>query len=118
LIAALAGGATIAAPAMVAGVSEATVYRRLNDESFRRAVDEARAVIVVQSTSRLAGASAAAIDALQALLKSQKDATRLGAARAILDLSIRYREHVELANRVAQLEREATVEEHGTGDPQ
>src|SRR5207249_4375896 len=115
LIAALAGGATVAAAAKVAGVAQATVYRRLNEESFRKAIDDARAEMVSQTVSRLSAASASAIDTLQALLGSASDFARLGAARAILEIGMRYREHEDLAKRVAQLERTASLADYEDG---
>jgi AcrR family transcriptional regulator len=104
LVAELAGGATVAEAARSAGVSESTVYRRLRDADFRRLVDEARAAMVAQAIGRLTAAATAAADTLRALLGSEADFCRLAAARSILELGAKLREHGELEARIAALE--------------
>src|SRR3954464_8575927 len=104
LVAALAGGATYEDAAKQAGVSERTVRRRLDDPAFKRQVDEARAEILSQATARLTGAALDAVEALRGLLGSELDFARLGAARAILEVGAKYREQLDLAERVAALE--------------
>lgn len=105
LVAALAGGATVEAAAKLAGVSERTVYRRLENAGFRRQVAEARAAMIERATAKLAEASTEAAATLRALLDaSSPPAVRLGAARAILELGTRLREAEELEKRIAELE--------------
>ncbi len=112
LIAALASGATVRDAAATARVGERTVYRRLDNPAFRRRVDEARAEIVARAVTKLSAASTEAVDALRALLSSEMDFARLGAARAILELGLKLREHEQLAERMAALEAQL-VQEHG-----
>jgi hypothetical protein len=104
LIAALACGGTVEAAAKQAGVSERTAYRRLEDEGFRRRVDDARAEIVKRAVARLSAASVQAADTLRQLLSSDMDFCRLAAARSILELGAKLREQTELAARLAALE--------------
>ena len=106
LAAELAGGATVADAARAAGLSEATAYRRLRDEGFKRQVEEARSEIVGRAVAKLTGASVRAVETLEALLDSEMDFARLGAARAILDVGIRMREQHDLAARLDELERQ------------
>lgn len=104
LIAALASGSTARDAAKSAGVAERTVFRRLDDSDFRRQVEDARAALVTQTVARLTAAACEAVDTLRDLLDSEQDFARLGAARAILEIGLRYREHEDLAARVAALE--------------
>ena len=103
LIAALAGGATIRDAAAVAGVSESTVHRRLDDPDFRRRVADARAEMLSRAVSQLADASTEAVATLRALLDAEAETVRLGSARAILELGAKLRES-ELERRIAALE--------------
>jgi transposase-like protein len=107
LVAALAGGKTVRAAAEEAGVGETTVYRRLRDERFRRAVDEARAAMVGRITGELIAASTAAVATLRALLDADADTVRLGAARAVLELAGRVRGDGDHEERLRRLEEAA-----------
>jgi len=104
LVAALAAGRTVQEAARTAGVSERTVYRRLEDPTFTCQVDAARDAMVSQAVARLSAATTAAVDALRGLLDSPLDFARLAAARSILELTLKFREHDELTARVTALE--------------
>jgi hypothetical protein len=108
LVLALACGATVEAAARQAGCGPRTVYRRLEDAAFRTRIRDLRADMVHRASGLL---TAAAAEAVRTLLALQKDgvppATRLGAARAVIELGIKVRELSELEERVAQLERAA-----------
>lgn len=106
LVAALANGASVPAAARQAGLSEATVYRRLREEPFRQQIEDARAEIVKRAVARLTIASVEAVETLRALLRSDLDFARLAAARSILELGRRMREQSDLADRVTALEAE------------
>ena len=110
LIAALAGGATVREAAKLAGVGEATAYRRLDDPDFRRRVADARAERLSRAVGQLADASTEAVATLRALLSAEAETVRLGSAKAILELGAKLRES-ELERRIAALEaREADPE--------
>jgi hypothetical protein len=104
LVAAIAAGHTAQDAAKAADVGESTVYRRLRDADFKRQVDEARDDMLAQTVARLTSASVEAVEALRGLLASPLDFARLGAARAILEVGLKYREQHDLAARVAALE--------------
>lgn len=109
MIAALAAGSTVLEAAAAGGMSERTVYRRLEDPAFRRLVDDARAEIVSRAVAKLSAASADAADTLRDLLRSDMDFARLAAARAILEIGSKLREHEDLAERVRALEERLTM---------
>ena len=107
LIVALAKGLTMRAAAEEAGVSERTVQRRMKDPDFRQAVDAARGQLISETLGRLVSSGSSAAATLQALLKARAEHVQLGAARAILELTQRYRESDELERRIAALEQAA-----------
>ena len=115
LVAELAAGAAVADAAKAAGISEATAYRRLRDDGFRRQLDDARAEIVGRAVAMLTHASVEAVETLRGLLGSEMDFARLAAARAILDIGIRMREQLDLAARVAALEQQLGEEQPTKG---
>ena len=107
LLTALACGASVEAAAQKAGVSESTAYRRLKEPEFQQRLREVRADMVQRTGGML---TAAAGEAVKTLLALQKDsvppATRLGAARAVLELGLKVRETAELEQRLAALEEQ------------
>jgi hypothetical protein len=115
LLTALACGATVEAAAAKAGVSTATAYRRLQEPDFERPLQELRADMVQRTAGTL---TAAATEAVKTLLALQKDptppSTRLGAARAVLELGVKFRETVELEERLAALEQQLAQDEGRT----
>ena len=114
LITGLACGGTVEAAAKTAGVSERTAFRRLEDPSFRRRVAEARDAMVSRAVARLSATSTLAADTLRELLKARSETVRLGAARAVLELGAKLREHEELAERIAALEERLGDRTEGT----
>jgi hypothetical protein len=106
LVMALACGATVEAAAAKAGVSSATAFRRLKDPEFKARVDAARAEMVQRVTAML---TAAAMEAVKTLLDlqggKQPPATRLGAARSVLEIGNRLRTENDLAARLEAAER-------------
>lgn len=66
-------------------MSEATVYRRLRDPSFRQELDRRRDELLTLTTTRLAQLADSAIRTLEELLGPETPAPqRLGAAREVL----------------------------------
>ena len=105
LITALACGATAEQAAHKAGVCERTVYRRLDDPTFAAKLKRSRAELVNRTGGVL---TAGSLEAVKTLLELQKPGAppnvRLGAARAILELSMKVREAAEFEERLAALE--------------
>ena len=108
LLLALACGATAEAAGRQCGLTERSVYRRLEDPAFRARLQELRSDMVRRSAGML---TAAAGESVRTLLSLQKDsappAVRLGAARAVLELGVKVRELADLEVRIAALEAQA-----------
>ncbi len=101
----LAKGATRAEASAEVGISVRTCYTRLHDPAFRSLVDELRTRMLSEAIGKMASAAAAAAATLAELLgDGQRAEVRLGAAKAILTSLINVQAHVELCERVAQLE--------------
>jgi hypothetical protein len=107
LILALAAGATAREAAERAGMGERTVYRRLMDAEFRRAVGEARARIFDSAVGRLTGLTDKATETLARLMESEKPSEALGAAKAVLELGPRLLKAAELEEQICRWEDEA-----------
>jgi hypothetical protein len=90
IIAALLSEPTNAAAAKRAGISEATLYRKLNQPDFRLAYDLAKRDLLASSIDRL---QAGAIDAVRALMfvarKGRRESDRVRAAHVLLEHSWR-----------------------------
>lgn len=105
LVAALACGATRESAAHQAGVSLSTVHRRLADPEFCRELQAFRADIVQRTAGALTAAGLEFVKTLVGLQSTATPpATRLGAARAGLELGMKVREAADLEERVAALE--------------
>ena len=105
LVAALAGGATVAKAAELAGVAPRTVWRRLQDDAFHQRLDTARQQTIQAAVDMLGKAASAATMTLIDLLQSKHPpSARLGAARAILELGAKLREGQEVEERLTAIE--------------
>ena len=105
LLLALACGATVEAAARQFKLSERSVYRRLADPEFRQRLREVRSDMVHRSSGMLTAAGGESVKTLLELQKpSVPPATRLGAARATIELGMKVREANELEQRIAALE--------------
>src|SRR5262249_27813394 len=100
----LAAGQTLRDAANAAGIGERTATRRWADPGFRRRVAELRAGAVERATGRMGDTMTEAADMLRRLLKAESESVRLGACRAVLELSARLRESVEFEARLATVE--------------
>lgn len=106
LAVALATGATVADAAKLAGVSERTAYRRLEDEGFRLLVAQLGSQIARRTYHRLTGLLEDAVAALEDLLqKRTPPQVRLSAAKLVLELRRLYCEEIERDERLDRLER-------------
>src|SRR6516225_4059343 len=93
LLLALACGATVETAARQAGISERTAYRRLQDNEFQRKLQALRAAMVQRTSGALTAAGMEFVKTLVALAAPGiPPATRLGAARAGLELGMKVRE--------------------------
>jgi hypothetical protein len=105
LLLVLACGASVEAAAKQAQLTERTVYRRLKDPAFKRALAEVRADMLQRTAGALTAAATEAVRTLVGLLAGKEPAAvRLGAARAVLEIGIKVREVADLEQRVLDLE--------------
>jgi AcrR family transcriptional regulator len=106
LLLGLAVGETVATVAQQAGVSEATVYRRLGEPEFADRLQEIRTEMVRRATALLTAAAAQAVQTLRDLQAEDVSPTvRLGAAKAALELGSKLRTEGELTVRLEAAER-------------
>lgn len=103
---ALAGGASIAEAARRSKVGEQTVRRWLKQPKFRARVNALRGEMVGAAVNTLSQSMTGAAVALERLLKSKSEGTRLRAAQSVLSLATKLRESEELEQRIAELERQ------------
>jgi hypothetical protein len=106
-IAALTTCRTITAAATQARCGESTLRRWLaQDAAFQAAWREARARLVDEAISQATrSAQAAALVLHNLMMDAPSDAVRLGAAKALLELSLGWLERGVLEERIATLER-------------
>ena len=105
LLIALACGATVETASAKSGLSQRTVYRRLEDGTFRKKLQSYRNDLVARATSMLTAAMMEAVKTMLNLMGSSHGAAaRLGAARSILELGLKLRQATELEERMALIE--------------
>ena len=87
------------------GVSESTVYRRLEDPGFQRELAKLQSEMVQRTTAMI---TASTLESAKTLLSLQgpsiPPAVRLGAARVVVDFGVKMRQLVELEERLAAME--------------
>ena len=110
LLMALACGATIEVAAQTAHISPATVYRRKQDPEFCKQLQQTSSELVQRMAGMLTGAGTEAVRTLLSLMKETAPAAvRLGAARAVLDGIVKFREFADFEHRLAALEVQAAL---------
>lgn len=113
-IEALLSEASIDAAAEASGVGRRTLHRWLaEDATFTAALRASQDRAIDAAVSRLAGAAGDAADVLAGIANNpaERGATRVSAARALLDGVLRMVELRDLAARVASLETRLTGKE-------
>jgi hypothetical protein len=103
----LATGSKAKAAAEAVGVSDRTVRRWVADRAFASHVASLRDLAIGATIGRLADGSLKAVDKLLTLVDSLDESIALRASTAILDYTIKVRDHAEMAARVAALEAQA-----------
>ena len=105
LLLALACGLSAEQAAKQAGVSVTTAYRRLDDAAFAARLGDLRAAMLARAAAMLTAAAVESVRTLADLLKpANAPATRLNAARAILEHGVKLRALVEVEARLRDLE--------------
>ena len=106
LLLALACGASVENAARQCGVSESTARRRLHDPALAKQLQEIRAGMVERTAATLTAACGEAVKALVGLLApTTPPPVRLGSARTVLEMGIKFREIADLEQRLAALEQ-------------
>ncbi len=108
-IAALLALPTIPEAATKAGVNERTLWRWLQLPGFQSAYRAARRQVVESAIGTLQQATSEAVDALRRNLTSGAPSVEVQAAKAILDLSTKAIELMDLSERVEALEQETAA---------
>jgi hypothetical protein len=98
---------TLAEAGERARVSQATLWRYMQDETFARHLREARREIISHAVLRLQHAAGDAVQVLHNIVNNEAAGypVRVTAARAILDMTFRVVEQDELKARIGELER-------------
>lgn len=107
ILSALIGNKTIGADAVAAGVSERTIYSRLADDAFRAEYERRQSMTLDATCKALQEAMTDAVNVLTSIMKEidTSPATRIMAAKSVLDYGVKLTELTDLAHRVEELER-------------
>jgi len=105
-IIALISHRTIEEAARASGIGKTTIFRWLQDDVFQTAYREARGRVIRQAISQAQSACSEAIEVLREIMNSSESpaSTRVSAAKAILETSMRAIETEDLIERVNRLE--------------
>ena len=106
LVAARIDGATVAEGSRLAGMSERTAYRRLQDPGVEAAIRDGRAAVVEDAIEGLCGLIPEALEAVKANLASDRLPDRLKAAKMVFESIAVLRREIEFDDRIAALERQ------------
>jgi hypothetical protein len=96
---------TIGGAADAIGLNRRTITRYLEDPAFRHALTQAESDLIDEAGRRLISGQDEALDALQELIsKAEKDSDRRLAAQAWLDFTLRWRELINVEERLTALQ--------------
>ena len=114
-IVALIAQPTIPAAASVAGVADVTLWRWLQRPDFVRAYRDARRQVVEQALGEVQAATSDAVRVLREVMTDTTvpAASRVAAARVVLDTALRGVELLDLEARIADLETAAMLDLDG-----
>lgn len=103
-IAAILAARSITEAAEISGIARRTLYRYLSQDSFRNELQKAESEILACTGRRLLQEQLASVDALAYLRDSAAESVRLQAARCLLEQCLKWRENVNLEERISKLE--------------
>jgi hypothetical protein len=104
---ALACGATNEVAATKAGVGVSTVYRRLREPDFQSRLSDRRYEIALRTADMMTASSQEAVKTLMRLMGTNNPpSVQLGAARALLEHGVKWRDSTWLEKRVRDLEQQ------------
>lgn len=106
---ALCSGSTVKLAAAQAAVSEKTLYKWLKEPDFQQALSARKTEIFTSVESLVTGSMLHAVATLRQICTDTEapPATRVSAARAILESGLRVRELYTIEERIAALEKAA-----------
>lgn len=110
LLVGLASGLSIREASEKAGLSDRTARRRLAEPGFAERLSDLRMSWVRDAMGHLCSIAGKAARTLEALLDGKSEATRLSAARAIVEMAVRVLDYDDLSRRINELETEAGIE--------
>lgn len=101
IVAALLTSGSIAQAAEAAGISQRTLYDRMNEKTFKQAYTAAKSDIVRQAVVNLNGHLAEAFNVIAEIMRDDKQpaSTRLQAAKAVIECAERFADRLETADR-------------------
>ena len=99
---------TVEEAARAAGVAPSTLYRWLQDDTFKQQYQKAKSQCVSQAIARLQSTAFEAVETLAAIMRSIENpaSSRVTAAKTIIDTAIKGSEIDDLLARVEALEAE------------
>jgi hypothetical protein len=108
-IAALIEAPTIKEAAGIVGIGEATLFRWLQDTDFQIAYRDAKRRVVDQAITRIQRISGQAVETLKNIMidNDMPASSRVTAARAVLDMSVKAVELENLTSRIEAIEEKA-----------
>ena len=109
VILALLNHPTTQEAAKVAGVSDVTLWRWLQTESFQRAYLTARREAVKQAMAQIQQRTSEAVNVLNEIMKSKQEPSgvRVSAAKAIIEYAVKTLQVEDLEQRIFDLEARA-----------
>ena len=107
---------SIAEAARIAGVSESSIWRWLQDDSFQARLREAQSKVMDGALSSLQGSMTGAVDCLVRNLSCGTPSAEVQAAKTILDFTLKTREQFEYAERIKALEAALKAREQAEQD--
>jgi len=87
------------------GVAVSTIYDWVSEPAFVSELSTLRNRMVEEGIAKLKGHVTKAVDTLGVLLDDTSSQIRRGAANDILTHTVRFKEHMDLENRLAELEQ-------------
>ena len=107
IIAALLSSESIREAAKNAGISEATIYRQLKDETFLTAYKAVKREVVNHAVSKLQKSTGKAVKALVEIIEDSDApaSARVSACKTILEASMKAVEIEDLEDRITNLEQ-------------
>lgn len=98
---------TVKQAAEKAGIGVATLFRWMNDTEFDAQYQEAKNLAFSQAINRLQQSTGKAVDTLNTVMDDADapPASRVSAAKTILELGIKVREQDEFEKRISELEK-------------